>query len=85
MFSGVFIARYRLELVLATPVICLAMARYLHVGFLPDSPAQRPERLHALPGLIALIAAAAIISAVLLFADIPLLGRMFRQWDQWQR
>jgi hypothetical protein len=85
MFSGVFIARYRLELVLATPFVCLAMARYLHIGFLPDSPAQRPERLHAVPGLLALIALAAIISALLLFVDFPLLGRMFRRWNEWQR
>jgi hypothetical protein len=85
MFSGVFIARYRLELVLATPFVCLAMARYLHIGFLPDSPAQRPERLHTLPGLLALIAVAGIISALLLFVDFPILGRLFRQWDEWQR
>jgi decaprenyl-phosphate phosphoribosyltransferase len=85
MFSGVFIARYRLELILATPFICLAMARYLQVGFERDSPAQRPERLYTIPGLVGLILLAAITSAILLFADIPLLARIFRQWYQWPR
>ena len=45
MMSGVFIARYRLELVLATPLVVYAMAYYLHLGFKPNSPTQYPERL----------------------------------------
>ncbi len=85
MFSGVFIARYRVELVLATPFVCLAMALYLHVGFRYDSPVQRPERLYQMPWLMVLIAAAAVISIGLLFVDIPIIVHMFRHWYTWQR
>lgn len=70
MMSGVFITRYRLELVLASPVVIYAMAYYLHIGFKPNSPAQRPEGLFRQKKLVALLLVAFALCAVLLFCDV---------------
>ncbi len=70
MMSGVFITRYRLELVLASPVVIYAMAYYLHMGFKPDSPAQRPEGLFRQKKLVVLVLLAFAICATFLYVDI---------------
>ncbi|MDI6774616.1 MAG: UbiA prenyltransferase family protein [Verrucomicrobiota bacterium] len=71
MFSGAFIARYRIELVLATPLVALAMAYYLHLGHKPNSPAQYPERLWRQKKLMVLVALAFGACVALFFIDIP--------------
>lgn len=78
MLSGFFIARYHVELMLASPVVAAAMAYYMHLGFKPDSPVQYPEMLHHQPKLMALLALALITSGVALFVDWPMLGRWFQ-------
>jgi 4-hydroxybenzoate polyprenyltransferase len=45
LFGGVFMIRYRVELILAVPFVAGLMAMYMHLGLLPDSPAQHPEAL----------------------------------------
>jgi decaprenyl-phosphate phosphoribosyltransferase len=72
MMSGVFIARYRLELVLASPLIAYTMAYYLHVGFKPNSPAQHPELLFTQKKLILLVFLAFGACILFLFWDVPL-------------
>jgi len=71
MLSGVFMARYQVELVLATPLVALAMAYYMHLGFKPDSPVQRPEELYREKKLMVLVTLAAGACALLLMVDIP--------------
>lgn len=73
MFATVFIARYRLEMVLSTPLVAYAMAYYLHLGFKPESPAQYPELLYKQHKLLAIVILAFIACGVLLFLDVPLL------------
>lgn len=80
MMSGVFMARYRIELVLATPLVCYAMAYYLHVTFKPNSPVQHPERLWKQKKLVWLLLVAFLVSALLLFVDVPLVQRMLHPW-----
>lgn len=70
MMSGVFIARYRLELVLASPLVVYAMAYYLHIGFKPNSPAQQPEGLFRQKKLVVLVLLAFALCTGLLFYDI---------------
>lgn len=77
MFSGVFIARYRLELVLAVPSVAYCMAYYLHLAFKPDSAVQRPESLWRVWKLDVLALTAFGACAVLLFVDLPWLTRAF--------
>ena len=78
MMSGVFITRYRFELVAATPLVAYCMAYYLHLGFKPDSPVQYPERLFRQKKLMALVSLTFLVCAVLLFVDLPALGDAFR-------
>jgi len=77
MFTGVFIARYHLELVLAVPVGALFMALYLRLGFKPDSPAQHPERLLRSPSIMTASLALAAIVCFSLWLDSPKLRKLF--------
>jgi decaprenyl-phosphate phosphoribosyltransferase len=76
MLSGVFMARYRIELALATPIVAYAMAYYTHLAFKPNSPVQYPELLYKQKKLVWLLALAFGACALLLFVDIPIFERM---------
>ncbi len=81
MFSGVFIARYHIELVLATPLVAYTMAYYMHLGFKPDSSAQHPERLLTQRKLMALVVLSFGACAWLLMVDIPVFRRAVFPWQ----
>jgi 4-hydroxybenzoate polyprenyltransferase len=74
---GAFIVRYRLELVLAFPLVALVMAIYLRLSFEADSAAQRPERLYRNVPLMVSVISCTVLMGVLLFVDIPGLHRFF--------
>lgn len=80
MLSGFFLARYHVEVVLAAPLVALAMAYYIHLGFRPDSPVQHPERLFRQKKLMALVALAFLACAVLLHVRIPFFRRAISPW-----
>ena len=80
MLAGFFMARYHVEMVLATPLVALAMAYYIHLGFQPDSPVQHPERLFRRKTLMVLVALASLSCAVLLYVRIPLFRRAITPW-----
>ena len=46
LFGGIFIVRYRIELILFVPVIAGLFAYYLKLGLKENSPAQNPESLY---------------------------------------
>jgi decaprenyl-phosphate phosphoribosyltransferase len=77
LFFGAFMMRYRVEMLLAFPFVALVMAVYLWLGFKPDSAAQRPEGLWREPVLVAAVAACTLVIGILLFVDVPVLGRIF--------
>jgi decaprenyl-phosphate phosphoribosyltransferase len=77
LFLGAFIIRYRMELILAFPLMALVMAMYLALAFKHDSPVQHPEGLYRDPKLMAAVLACAALMVVLLFVDVPLLHRIF--------
>lgn len=77
LFFGAFIMRYRLELILAFPLIALVMASYMRLGLKPDSPVQRPEELYKQRGLMIAVSVCAALLVTLLFVDIPVLDRVF--------
>ncbi len=80
MMAGIFIARYHVELILATPFIALAMAAYLRLSFEPDSPVQNPEHLYRVKGLMAIVGVAFLLCCVLLFVDLPWVRDLFAPW-----
>jgi 4-hydroxybenzoate polyprenyltransferase len=77
MCAGVFIARYRVELVLGIPFVALALAQYLHVGYKENSVVQHPEKLYRDKKLMLVVGIALLVCLALLFVDIPALSRFF--------
>jgi len=77
LFFGAFIMRYRLEWVLAFPVIALLMVEYFNLSFQSESAVQNPEKLFRERRLMVLLIICAAILAVLLYVDIPAVGRLF--------
>jgi hypothetical protein len=77
LFFGAFIMRYRLEWVLAFPVIGLLMVEYFNLSFQPESAVQNPEKLIGEKRLMILLCICVALLVVLLFVDVPLVARMF--------
>jgi decaprenyl-phosphate phosphoribosyltransferase len=77
LFSGVFIVRYHLELVLFVPFAAGFFAYYLKLGLRTDSPAQHPERLHQERGFLLYTVGIAVLFVLLMFIHIPVLYEWF--------
>jgi 4-hydroxybenzoate polyprenyltransferase len=77
LFLGAFVMRYKLEVILAFPLVALVMAVYLFLAFKPDSAVQRPEGLYREPLLMAAVVACTVAIGVLLFTHIPVLHTIF--------
>src|ERR1700730_157691 len=77
LFLGAFVMRYRLELILAFPLVALVMAIYLDLSFKKDSAVQRPEGLYREPRLMAAVIVCSIAMAALMLVDIPVMQVIF--------
>jgi decaprenyl-phosphate phosphoribosyltransferase len=77
LFSGIFIVRYHLELILLTPLAAGLFAQYLKLGLMPDSPAQHPERLYQHRGFAVYLIVCVIVFVGLMFTEIPVLYDWF--------
>jgi decaprenyl-phosphate phosphoribosyltransferase len=77
LFLGAFIMRYRIELILAFPMIALLMSIYFGLAFRHESSVQNPEKLYREPRLMSFLALTIATFVVLLFVDVPWLGETF--------
>jgi hypothetical protein len=77
LFAGIFIVRYHLELILFTPAAAGMFAYYLHIGMLPNSPVQHPEKLYRQKGFLAYMIASTLLFVVLMFTSIPSIYEFF--------
>lgn len=77
LFFGAFCMRYRMELILAFPMVALVMAMYLRVALRPHSAAQQPERLYRERGLMTAVVGTTVLMVALLYVDIPAMHRFF--------
>ena len=68
---GIFLFRYHLELLLSIPFVAGFLAWYLHLGFLPDSPTQYPEKLFKQKAFVFFSLLCAVIMVGLLFTEMP--------------
>jgi hypothetical protein len=75
LFFGAFAMRYRIELLLAFPLIALVMAIYLKIAFRDDSPVQNPERLYREPQLVVACTVCAAALVFLIAVDLPWVTR----------
>ncbi|MDH3469408.1 MAG: UbiA family prenyltransferase, partial [Gammaproteobacteria bacterium] len=78
LFFGIFMVRYRLELILSVPLIAGFVSLYMKLGFLDDSPVQYPEHLYKQKRFVIYTTLCLITVLTLLFIDIPLLHQLFR-------
>lgn len=77
LMMGMFIVRYRLELILSTPLVAGLFTWYLVIGLKEDSSAQQPERLYRERGLMLYLVVCIAAFLVLMFVDIPALYHIF--------
>lgn len=77
LFTGIFLIRYRMELILAIPLIAGLVAWYIHIGFKEDSPTQYPEKLYKQHGFVAYMVLTAVGILILLVIEFPLLRSVF--------
>jgi 4-hydroxybenzoate polyprenyltransferase len=73
-FLGVFLVKYRVELLLTLPFFALFFTWYLYIGMKPNSPVQNPERLYREKSLMIFMVFLIIIVSVVLFIDMPWLN-----------
>ena len=76
LFGGIFLIRYRMELIIGVPFLAGFMAMYMRLGLQHNSPVQYPEKLYKQKGLVAygLLTAAILIACLLI--RIPQLSRL---------
>jgi 4-hydroxybenzoate polyprenyltransferase len=77
LFSGVFIVRYKLELILCAPLVATFFSYYVMLGLRPNSPVQSPEKLYRERRFFALAIATAACFVLLMFTDVPVLYEWF--------
>ncbi len=78
LFFGIFMIRYRIELVLCTPFLAGFIPVYMRMGFWQDSPAQYPEQLYKQKTLVAYTAFCVALVTALLFVDLPFVADFFQ-------
>ncbi|WP_095407378.1 UbiA family prenyltransferase [Mongoliimonas terrestris] len=72
-FLAIFMIKYRIEYILAAPVVTALFAQYLAMAMRPGSAAQKPEKLYAERGLILLVALLALTFVLTTAVDMPML------------
>ena len=78
-FLGVFLIKYRVEYLLALPLIIWLFGHYLALSFLDRSTAQAPEKLFRERKLMIIAGLTALAFAVLTIADLPTLEALTEQ------
>lgn len=70
-FIGVFLIKYRIELILFMPFFIGLFCYYFWLSYSKDSAVQKPENLYREKGLMIYCALLAVFFVVLMFVDIP--------------
>ncbi len=68
---GIFIIKYKIELLLVVPLLCGLFCFYFHLSFKKDSSVQRPEKLYQEKGLLLYLAVLFAVFLIALFIRIP--------------
>ena len=78
LFLGVFLIRYRIELILSIPLIAGFMAFYLHLGLLENSPTQHPEKLYKQKKFMVYVCLTTTFLVTCYLIRLPWLNSIFR-------
>ena len=76
LFVGIFLIKYRVELILFIPFYIGLFCYYFYIAFKEDSAAQKPEKLYKEKGLFLYITAISIVFVILMLVDIPALSNL---------
>jgi decaprenyl-phosphate phosphoribosyltransferase len=71
LFLGVFLIKYKIELLLSIPFLALLFVWYLKIGMRHDSAAQKPESLYKEHGFMTYVAGICVLLIILLLIRIP--------------
>ncbi len=77
-FCGVFLIKYKIELLLIIPFICGLFCYYLSICYKPDSAAQKPEKLYREKWLMAYVVILILMFILLYNIRIPGLDMFLR-------
>jgi decaprenyl-phosphate phosphoribosyltransferase len=77
LFSGIFVVRYRVELILFVPLAAGFFGYYLKLGLQQDSPAQHPERLYRERGFVRYLVFSMVVLVMLMLIQVPALYDLF--------
>lgn len=70
---GIFLLKYRIEYIVAIPLLFFLFCYYLYIAHKPDSAAQKPEKLFREKKLMLLVGVLVVLFAVLTVVDIPIM------------
>lgn len=73
-FIGIFMVKYRIEYLLAMPLVFGLFCFYLWISFKPDSAVQKPEKLYREKKLLVYIAFMCVVLVILSFVDLEFLN-----------
>ena len=77
LFSGIFLVRYKVELILCVPFVAGFFALYITLGLKEDSAVQNPEKLYREKAFFAYAIGTTLLFVVLMFVEIPILYTWF--------
>lgn len=72
-FLGIFLIKYRIELIFSFPFFAILFAWYLKIGMQNNSPAQNPEKLFTQKYFVLYVIFLIVIVGLLIFVNIPIL------------
>ena len=76
---GTFLIKYKIELLLCIPFLCGLFCYYIAISLKQNSAVQSPEQLYKEKKLLMFLILFIILFTVLLFTDIPILGKLLEQ------
>ena len=77
LFLGIFLIRYRIELLILVPFVAGLVAWYIHLGFKPESPTQYPERLYREWHFMGYVILCLLVGTLAMSVDLPWLRDLF--------
>jgi 4-hydroxybenzoate polyprenyltransferase len=77
---GVFLIKYRIELLLSLPFFAVLFTWYLAIALKADSAAQAPEKLYKEQAFMSFAAVTFAVVVVLFFIDLPFLESLMRPY-----
>jgi 4-hydroxybenzoate polyprenyltransferase len=80
LLIGVFLIKYKIELLLSLPFFAVLFTWYLAIGLKADSAAQAPEKLYREAAFMGFAALTFAVVVALSFAELPVLNGLMRPY-----